>query len=460
MKVGIAILSLCIAVAQLAPLAIIPYMAGRKAGASVTSSTTSTVDNSGKPSREELKVSPEDQVAVSITPNSSIELIGYGSIGYNAGLFTVDSAVSTDTSKTIIYKDNKTRVTFGFVTDLSAQTDIPGYIMNKVAGVSSVTNDKEKVEVPNYNYKEKEGESEEEALARQNYTWMKIKADKEIDGQIVYVYYLLSANKSNAMWFRANVDKDFDISGFEGVIKNMLPTANVYYTDGTVFDTPNGGYYENNKPDDGTGKGQGDYKENTEDNKIYNGKKGFIKADDVPKNWDSLTVKIGDDKLSIPAVLSEYIAKGYKIDVNKNSITSKDKLGYGLKITDLTLTKGNIVVNVDIMNNTRGEDKSITDCRVVALRINQKDFKYIADIADDYIVLPGGITFPAYTNDIIDYYGPVTYNESDTGSGDNIRVKRLTWVKGEKSMSIITGVVANITGVEFSIADSLEPVAE
>ena len=106
MKVGIAILSLCIAVAQLAPLAIIPYMAGRKAGASVTSSTTSTVDNSGKPSREELKVSPEDQVAVSITPNSSIELIGYGSIGYNAGLFTVDSAVSTDTSKTIIYKDN------------------------------------------------------------------------------------------------------------------------------------------------------------------------------------------------------------------------------------------------------------------------------------------------------------------------------------------------------------------
>ena len=70
--------------------------------------------------------------------------------------------------------------------------------------------------------------------------------------------------------------------------------------------------------------------------------------------------------------------------------------------------------------------------------------------------MPGGITLYAYTNDILDYYGPVTYNESETGSGDNIRVKKYTWVKGEKSMQLTTGIVANISAVEFKIADALE----
>lgn len=465
MKVGIAILSLCIVVAQLAPLAIIPYAAGRKADSVTTehltyhedkekngntdSNSTYYKTNSDDNSGDEVKV-------VEGVPSAKLELVGYGTIGYHAGSFKIDSSVSTDTNKVLVYKDNKTRMTIGFVTGLSEKTDIPGYIMQKVAGVNSVTNDKETLELPNYSYKEKEGETEKEALARQKYKWVKIKADKEVDGQIVYVYYLLSKNGDHALWIRANIDKEFINGGYSRLVKNMLTTADIYYSGSTVFDTPNGGYYENNKPNDNKGTGQGNYKENTEDNKIYVGKEGFIKADDMPNNWDSLTIKIGEDKLSIPAVLSEYISKGYKIDTVMNSKSAKDKLGYGLKLTDLTLTKGNISIDVDIMNNVKGEDKPLSDCRVVAVRLNQKNFKYIADIPREYIVLPGGITLYAYTNDILDYYGPVTYNESETGSGDNIRVKKYTWVKGEKSMQLTTGIVANISAVEFKIADALE----
>ena len=459
MKVGIAILSLCIVVAQLAPLAIIPYAAGRKADSVTSTSSTYTNAKSDDSSstgayytKDGNRKSGTNEDTRIPTPNASIELVGYGSIGYSTQAFTIDMDGTTDTVKHLTYKDNKTRLEIGFVTGLSDKTDIPGYIVRKIAKVDTVTNDKETITVDNANYIEKEGDTKNNS----KYYWMKVKADKEIDGQIVYVYYLLSENKDSAMYIRINADKELEQSKFLSLISTMLNTPKIYYSGSTVFDTPNGGYYENNKPNDNKGTGQGNYKENTEDNKIYVGKEGFIKADDMPKNWDSLTIKIGDDKLSIPAVLSEYISKGYKIDTIMNSKSAKDKLGYGLKLTDLTLTKGNISIDVDIMNNVKGEDKPLSDCRVVAVRLNQKNFKYIADIPREYIVLPGGITLYAYTNDILDYYGPVTYNESETGSGDSIRVKKYTWVKGEKSMQLTTGIVANITAVEFKIADALE----
>ena len=62
------------------------------------------------------------------------------------------------------------------------------------------------------------------------------------------------------------------------------------------------------------------------------------------------------------------------------------------------------------------------------------------------MILAGGITWPAYADDIITYYGSGV-SRAAHNNGQQLRLK---WTHGEKYMTLITGNIKQIYYVEIS----------
>lgn len=423
-------LSLSITVAQLLPFCILPMSLGLKL-ANIESSEIdySSGDTNKKPTISEV-ITP-DQYGPTTIPNSTLEIEGYSTFGYHTGHFTLVDSLSTNIKKVLRYKDNKTKLTVSYITGLNAGMDIPGYITKSVAGVDTVTNDKYEWEIfGDY--------------------WMVVPSKNQVDGMNVYVLYRVSKDYTHAIWMRLDIapelDENTEAKFKEDILFRMLESVRIYYIGDTVFDTPTGGYYadKDNVSDKPSGDTSG-WESNDEDNQVYQPTQGFINAD-ISNNWDSLEVIINKKKLKVPMTVTELVNQGFVID-DSSSMKIEDPITAGASVELMATNKSNAYIQITVVNDSNSSDNKVKDCRISKMTIDLSNFKYIADMGSDYIVLPGGITTEVYTDSIINTYGTPSKNESiQDGSG---LIKKLTWVSGSKRITIYSGVVAYISRIEI-----------
>lgn len=423
-------LSLTLTVAQLLPFCILPTSLFLKL-VNIEKNIEDYGNAEGIDTSTENNVSSEvSKVKVTI-PNYTLELEGYGTFGFHSSYFSVVDSLTTNVKKTIRYKDNKSKITVSYITGLSSDIDIPGYITREVAGVDTVTNDKYRLDV----------------FGKE---WMIVPSKNQVDGMNVYVCYLLSKSSTHAIWMRIDVDpsvdNDVELNFKDDILFRMLESVNVYYIGDTVFDTPTGGYYADKEDSgDGTSGDTEGWESNDDDNNVYQPTQGFVNAD-ISKNWDSLEVIIKGKKLKVPCTVTELNNLGFVIDDSSN-MGLEDVISAGASVELTATNKGNAYININVFNDSNSEDKKVKDCRISSIDIDLSNFKYIADMSQDYIILPGGITTEVYTDDIVKTYGTPTKNESIQDNGSI--TKKLTWQLGSKRVTIYSGVVAYITRIEI-----------
>lgn len=228
---------------------------------------------------------------------------GYCTLNIPLSHFVINESNCTPTYKQIDYSDNKTRLYMSYITNMSTDTDIPGYISNEVAGVDTVTNDK----MP---------------ITYGTYDWVRVKADHQEDDCNIYVYYTLSRDKTSAFWIKAKVSLESDDEKFHDIMEQMLNTYYLYAVSGTIFDTPTTGFYENYDSNDGTVADTSDYQANSDKNNVFKSRGGYVIGADISNNWKDLEIILDGTKFSLPSTVSSFENAGFELNddtVNRDS---------------------------------------------------------------------------------------------------------------------------------------------
>lgn len=422
-----------------------------KVSNNVNGSDNGEADDIKEPSTE-LVISEdntEDSKYSAIASNfATLDIEGYCTLNVPQSHFVIDEANCTTTYKQLNYIDNKTRLYMSYLTNMDASADVAGYITKEAAKVDTVTNDK---------VTESYG----------NYDWVRIKADHQEDECNVYVYYTLSKDNTSAFWIKAKVDPSSDDQKFSDVMEQMLNTCYVYAVSGTLFQTPNTGVYKDSKKDDKTVANTSDYEANGSDNAVFNSRGGYVIGADISDDWKDLEIILDGVKFSLPSTVKDFTDAGYKL--NDASVTSDDDL-IVYKTNNKTLTYKNnngTVIQLTVHNDDANKDHKFKDCQVVSITVDADKFidrvatnesevyndetaasnMTAANAKDKFnheLILPGGITWGVYTDDLRAYYGTClqTNYTVDTPS--------LTWKSGNKQMVIRTGAVHEIKYVQLS----------
>ena len=123
------------------------------------------------------------------------------------------------------------------------------------------------------------------------------------------------------------------------------------------------------------------------------------------------------------------------------------------------LTEEDYKKEQEYMEDLYGVDKEEKDKKEALEKAEQKDENTQEEVDytsqdfdasyDEYghqMILAGGVTWPAYADDIIQYYG-TGVSRTNHNNGQQLR---LQWTQGEKYMTIITGTIKQIYSVELS----------
>lgn len=260
---------------------------------------------------------------------------------------------STSTQYELEYKDNKSRLTMSYVTNIGSDADIPGYITREVAGVNTTTNNKVEETYGN------------------NIKWMKVPAEEKVDGCNVYVYYTLNENKSAAFWCRAKVAPDSDGEEFFDVLRQIFDTYQLYGSTGSLFETPKTGLYEGSEE---TTKGDtSNYKANTLANQVFSTRGGYIPSADISADWSDLEIILDGTKFQLPCTLDDFYKANF--EVNDKKVTANNMTVEAGKTLDVQLQNDNgTVVIATLYNSSLKMSQSADDCKIMRILVDSDRF--------------------------------------------------------------------------------------
>lgn len=287
----------------------------------------------------------------------TLDLEGYCTIEIPESHYKVRSS-STATVKELEYKDNKTRLTMSYVTNIGSDADIPGYITREVAGVETTTNNKV---IENYGGDKRE--------------WMKVPAENRIDGCNVYVWYTLNEDKSAAFWVKAKVAPDSDSAEFYSVMGQIFNTYHTYGGNGTIFEAPEG--FE---VDDGTNGDTSNYQSNNSlANQVFSTRGGCIVDADISPSWQDLEFILDGVKFKLPCTLDDFYQANYV--VNDKKVTADNMEVKAGETLDVTLQNDNgTVVKVTFYNGSLKMSQQADDCSIMRVVIDSDAFVNVSDI--------------------------------------------------------------------------------
>lgn len=290
----------------------------------------------------------------------TLDFEGYCTIEVPESHMTLRSS-STNTQKDLLYKDNKTRLTMSFVTNIGSDADIPGYITREVAGVDTTTNDKK---LETYG---------------DNRTWMMVPSQNRVDGNDVIVWYTLNESSTAAFWVRANIAPDSKDNEFFSVMRQIFDTYNTYGGNGTLFGTPDSGYYEGMTPDESTKGDTSDFKANNAlANQVFASRGGYIPDADISADWKDLEIIIDKVKFKLPCTLDDFYNETYV--VNDKFVTAdhmKVKAGSTLDVS-LENDNGTVIV-VTFYNDNLKMEQDASDCKIMRIIVDPDNFVSVSD---------------------------------------------------------------------------------
>jgi hypothetical protein len=277
---------------------------------------------------------------------------------------------STFTKKIVRYTDNKSKLTMSYLTNISRDADVPGYIVKEAAGVDTTTNLK---------YEQEIGDK----------TWMVVPAEDEIDGKIVTVYYILSSDRYTAFWLKSEVVPDSNDEEYQAVVEKILSSYIMYYSGESVFDVPTTGYYaENPVESDGTISDTTEYKANDEDNNVYKTTVGFDEDADISYDWRDLEIIIDGQRLSLPCTMQDFYNAGFKL--NDKKITSGEiSIFPGASTTFEVINGKGTIVSLYALNDSNVSAKTIDECNIVRLSMDTSSFISITESNTDSVIYNG-----------------------------------------------------------------------
>jgi len=404
-----------------------------------------------------------------VTLNNTLDLDGYCNIKIPSEYFDVLDE-SSFTRKVLRYKDKKTKVIMSYVTGIEEGTDIPGYIVREAADLDIVTNSK-------YNEELETG------------TWTIVPSEKPIDNNYPTVYYLLSEDETSAFWVRTNVYEESLGEEFDGIIREILNSIITYYGHGTVFNTPETGYYQDGEVDGAeTIANTEEYNENTDENTVFDtGNYGYDLSAEIGLKWSDLEILVDGTKIKVPCTLQDMNEAGFKI--NDSKVISEDgTYPIGPSGNDkIDFIKDGVTITSTFKNESNTDMMDIAECTITKIEINTTTFitksEEEVDAAEEYIeqsleedidadterlperlkvfdsvgghnvVLPGKIMINIYVQDLLDQYG----DPNQTIRQKNMNV--FTWDDKDagKQLVIGCGLVKNIQYISMSsMGDSIE----
>ena len=290
----------------------------------------------------------------------TLDLSGYCTIDMPQSHFTLSTS-SNDTVKMMTYKDNKTRLTMSYVTNMGSDADIPGFITREQAGVDTTTNNRV-----------------EEAYGDK--TWMKVIAEGREDGCNVYVWYTLNQDKSAAFWVKAKVAPDSDCEEFYNIISEVFETFSCYYISGAMFETPDTGYYENYVDTDKTKGDTSNYVSNDKANTVFKDRGGYIKGADISADWRDLEIILDGTKFQIPCDISDFFDAGF--DLNTRDVSTSTLVKKSRTTTVSFINPKGTVIKLTLMNESDMADKPLDECSVVEVLVDVAEFVSIKERVD------------------------------------------------------------------------------
>ena len=358
------LLSFSLLISSLNPF--VPVTAVLKAGSSTKNNKvqeTEIDDTNNMASMSENNIEDTSKEGEIKTKNFiDYDFEGYCTLSVPQSHYTINTGTSTEVLKNFTYKDKKTKLTMSYVTNISVDADIPGYITIDVAGVDTVTNGKQ------------------EEIYGDNRTWMKVPSTEKEDGCNVYVWYTLSENKTSAFWVKAKVAPDSDDAEFYEVIRQMFNSYNYYqYGSGVLFETPSTGWYAGKDFNNGTIGDTTQYKANDRAFTVFQTRGGYIEGADIAENWQDLEMIIDGVKFRLPCTLKDFYDAGFAINdrsLTEDQLTVPPDNTLKLKLIN---AKGT-VVTVTCKNESGTQRKHAEACSLVTILLDRREFVSMADV--------------------------------------------------------------------------------
>lgn len=298
------------------------------------------------------------------TGNTTVDLEGYCTLEYPSSHFSESARNSTATSKYLLYKDNKSRIQTGFVTDLLEDTDVMGYIVQQIAGVGTSTNDHSQID---YSGK----------------TFTVVNATEPQEGRLVKVYYCQKGQ--SAFWATAEVVPESSGDEWQGAVDAVMNSVNIYYlTGGSVFQTPSVGYYENYEDDnDSSGKQQDAYRSQSIYETVFKGRGGYIEGADIPTSWDCMQLILDGQKIYVPDVSYDYLTNiGYELYNSKALKKTNDGQYYiapGVQQSFDMINSNGTVVTLTLINTNVDTIATLNECAITKFVIDRSAFVPMAN---------------------------------------------------------------------------------
>lgn len=432
------LLALCLTVPNLSPFSTLML---HFSNSSDKKETTAENGESNEEGNEELTPTPElteeAENKSAITNSIELDIEGYCTLKIPQSYLKILDSESTSTKKTLQYKDNITKLTMSYITNIDNGTDIPGYVTNELAKVDTTTNKKTEETYGN------------------NITWVKIPSDNMEDGCNVYVWYTVSKSsetgKQSVFWVKAKVNTAIDNSEFQGVVKNIFDSYSMYaVSQGSIFDTPDSGYYKDKDTNDNKAENTSEYKANTGENTVFQKETGIIETKDISKDWEDLEMLVDNKKISVPCSVDKLYNAGFEVYDSIFAIEDEDYHNLSPQtMIDISFVNSNgTVIEATFMNESATEVKKILECNIFAIsidynnNINQENGN---KSSEHNLVLPGGVTWKVYKDALIELYGS-SYNVYDY----DYNKESLTWTSREKEIQIVIGKIHTISYVKIS----------
>ena len=432
------LLAICLTVPNLSPFSTLML---HFSNSSDTKETTAENVEGNVESNKELTPTPESveetETKNTITNSIELDIEGYCTLKIPQSYLKVVESESTNTKKTLQYKDNITKLTMSYTTNIDSGTDIPGYVTNELAKVDTTTN-KKTVE-----------------LYGDNIEWVKIPSDNMEDGCNVYVWYTVSTSadtdKQSVFWVKAKVNTAIDTNELQYILKSMFDSYSMYAVpQGALFNTPDSGYYKDKDTKDNKADNTSNYKANTGENTVFQKETGIIETQEISKDWKDLELVVDNKKISVPCSVDKLYDAGFK--VNDSLFATEDESYrdlYPQTMVDISLVNSNgTVIKATFMNESATEVRKILNCKIFAISIdyteNVSQENNNTDIEHN-ILLPGGVTSGVYKDALIELYGSgyksIEYRDNE---------EKLTWTNKEKEIQIGIGKIHTISYVKIT----------
>ena len=295
-----------------------------------------------------------------------LDLEGYGTIRMPQSHFSLNTTTSNNVEKNMLYKDNKSKIKISYITNISEGTDIPGYITREVAGVDTVTNDKEEVVIGDR-------------------TWMKVHSENKEENNDVYVWYSLSKGNDTAVWLRVSVHEDSNDAEFDSILQQMLATFQIYYVNGTVFETPETGYYLGKDFNNGTEGDSTEYGANDKANSVFQSRGGYVPDANISPDWQDMQIILDGVRFQLPCQIKTFEDAGYTISSYKYD--ESYLVGIGATVEIDMINENGTVVTVEVLNNSKTEQSMVSACPVVSLTIDKEKFLSKEEVAENNMTI-------------------------------------------------------------------------